>query len=40
MSVVLLFRRKNSSLWSGRYHLAIGLSANMKFGLVTPLGFH
>jgi hypothetical protein len=27
-------------LWSGRYHLATGLSANMRFGLVMPLGSH
>jgi hypothetical protein len=40
MSVVLLSGRKNPSLWSRRYHLATGLSTNMRSGLVTLLGSH
>jgi hypothetical protein len=34
----LLSRRKTLSLCSGRSHLATSLSANVKSGLVTPLG--
>jgi hypothetical protein len=30
LSVVLLLGRESSSLWPGRYHLAIGLFANMR----------
>jgi hypothetical protein len=40
MNVVLVFGRKTLSLWSGRYHLAIGLLANMRFGLAMPLESH
>jgi hypothetical protein len=40
MSVVLLFGRKNLSLWSARDQLATGLSTSMRSVLVTPLGSH
>jgi hypothetical protein len=37
---VLMSGRKPVSLWSGRSHLAIGLSTNVRSGLVTSLGSH
>jgi hypothetical protein len=39
LSVVLLSGRENL-LWSRRYHLAIGLFANMRPGLAIGLGSH
>jgi hypothetical protein len=40
MSAMLLPGRKESSLRSGRYHLAIVLVASKRFGMATPLGSH